>query len=61
MFIYLAVLGLPCGMWDLWLWYVNSELQYVASSSLTRDQTRGPCFGSTESQFSHWTTREVPP
>ena len=31
-----AVLGLSCGIWDL-------------SSSLTRDQTWAPCFGSTES------------
>ena len=35
----------PHGMWFL--------------SSMTRDQTCGPCSGSTES-LNHWTTREVP-
>ena len=30
-------LRLVFGMWDLWLWRVNSYLRYVGSSSLTRD------------------------
>ena len=42
LFIYLAALGLSCGMWDLQLWHVES-------SSLTRDQTRAPCVGTAES------------
>ena len=37
--IYLAPLGLSCSMQDLWLWHVGS-------SSLTRNQTWGPCIGS---------------
>ena len=31
------------------LWHAHSWLEHVASSSLTRDQTQGPCIGSTES------------
>ena len=54
-FIYLAVLGLICSTWDLqlWhlqLWHVNSQLQHVGSSSLTRDGTWAPGIGSSESQ-----------
>ena len=41
-FICLAVLGSNCGIQGL-------SLQRVGSSSLTRDQTQGPCIGSTES------------
>ena len=41
-----------CGMRDL------SCGTHVRSSCLTRDGTRAPCIGSTESY--HWTTREVP-
>ena len=41
-FTYLAVLGLGCSMWDLYL-------QHVQSSSLTREKTRVPCIGSMES------------
>ena len=44
LFIYLAV---P----DLWL-------QYVGSSSLTRNRIWAPCIGSWN--LNHWTTREVP-
>ena len=44
MFIYLAALGLRCGMQDLQLWQVGS-------SSLTRDRTQAPCLGSRESQL----------
>ena len=35
--IYLAVLGLSCSTWDLSLCHVNSFLQCMGSSSLTRD------------------------
>ena len=37
-----------CGMRDLpsSLWNVNSWLQHVGSSSLTRDRTQSPCTGS---------------
>ena len=37
--IYLALLGLSCSTWDLYL-------QYVGSSSLTRDRTQVPCIRS---------------
>ena len=48
-FIYLALLGLSCSMGDLQLWYVNSQLQHVGSSSLIRDGTWAPGIGSSES------------
>ena len=41
-FVYLAALGLICGMWVL-------LLTDVGSSSPTRDQTQAPCIGSAES------------
>ena len=41
-FIYLALLGLSCGMWDLWLIHVGSR-------SLARDGTQAPCIQHTES------------
>ena len=47
-----------CGTWRFYLWHVNSQLCYVASSSLTRDQTQGWWGGAYS--LSHWTTREVP-
>ena len=43
--IYLAVLGLTCGMQDL---PSSLKFQHVGSSSLSRDPTQGPCLGSTE-------------
>ena len=49
-FIHLAVPGLSCGMRDLQLRHMNSELQHVGSSSLSRDRTWAPCFGNVESQ-----------
>ena len=42
-FIYLATLGLSCGVRAL-------QFLHVASSSLTRDQTQAPCTGSAQSQ-----------
>ena len=39
--IYLAMLSLNCGMWDL-------QLQHVGSSSLTRGRTRAPRIGNIE-------------
>ena len=39
-----------CGMWDLQLQHVGSQLWHVGSSSLTRDETWAPCIGSVESQ-----------
>ena len=44
-------LGLNCGTQDLrsLLWVENSQLQDAGSSSLTRDGTRAPCIGSSES------------
>ena len=51
LFIYLALLGLSCILWVLWL-------QPVASSSLVRDWTWGPLYW--EHSLSHWTTSEVP-
>ena len=65
--IYLAVLGLSCGTWDVWssLQQPGSlvsacELLAVAprSSSLTRDRTQAPELGATS--LRHWTTREIP-
>ena len=41
-FIYLALLGLNCGMWDLWLLHVGSR-------SLAKDGTQAPCIQHTES------------
>ena len=49
LFIDLAELDLSCSTQDLWLQHANSELQYVGSSLLTRDQTQVPCIGTTES------------
>ena len=47
LFIWLHwVLVVTCGIF--WLWLVNCWLQHVGSSSLTRDQTWAPCFGSAE-------------
>ena len=49
--IFIAVWGIfSCGIWELQLWHVNSQLQHVGSSSLARDQARGPCIGSAEPQ-----------
>ena len=42
-----------------WLWQVNSWLQHVGSSPLTRDWTRSLHWK--HKNLSHWTTREVPP
>ena len=41
-FVYLAAPRLSCGTRDL-----QSSLQHVGSSSLTKDQTQSPCSGST--------------
>ena len=41
-----------------YLQHVNSYLQHVGSSFLTRDWTQAPCIGS--AVINHWTTREVP-
>ena len=46
--MYLAVLDLCC-MWVLYLWYVNSQLQHMGSSSLTKDRTQALCIRSAES------------
>ena len=43
--IYLAGPGLSSRMWDI----IFFKLRHVGSSSLTRDQTWGPCVGSVES------------
>ena len=42
-FIYLSASGLSCGIQDLQLQCVNSQLQHVGSNSLTRDRTQVPC------------------
>ena len=42
LFTFLAMLGLSCGTRDV-------SLQLVRSGSLTRDQTRASCIGSTVS------------
>lgn len=46
-------------MWDLLssLWYMDSLVQQVASSSLTRDQTLAPALGV--QSLRHWTIREA--
>ena len=31
--------------------FAKSQLQHVGSSSLTRDHTQAPCFGSTEAKL----------
>ena len=50
-FVYLAVLGFSCSMWDIWL-------SHVASSSLTRDGTQAPALEA--QSLNCWITREVP-
>ena len=50
LFIYLAVPGPSCGMWDLQLRHANSQLWHTGSSFPTRDRTRAPCTGSAEPQ-----------
>ena len=45
-----GIFSLCCGMQDLQLQRVNSQLKHVGSSSLTRDQTWAPCFESMASQ-----------
>ena len=45
-FIYLAVLGLGCSLWTLYLWHVES-------SSLTRGGTQAPLHWNC-GVFSHW-------
>ena len=37
-----TIFSLRCDMWILQLWHMNSQLQHVGSSSLTRDQTQCP-------------------
>ena len=49
LFLYLAAWTLSCGSQDLQLWHADSPLKLVGSSSLVRDQTRGPLLGSSES------------
>ena len=46
--IYLTALGLSCGMRAL-AGLEDSQWQHVGSSSLIRDWTQAPCFGSVES------------
>ena len=38
---------------------MQTQLQHVGSSSLTRDQTQAPALGV--QSLSRWTTREAPP
>ena len=40
------IFDLRCSMWDLYLWQANSSLQYLESSSWTKDQTRAPTLGA---------------
>ena len=42
-------LDLPCFMQDLYLGHGKSCLPHAGSSSLTRDPTQAPCYGSMES------------
>ena len=63
--IYLAVPALSCGMQDLLLQHVNSQLAcrwqiswHAAYSSSSRDQTQAPTLGV--QSLSPWTTRTVP-
>ena len=67
LFIYLAALGLSCGMRDLSLWHVDSssfcQRAYLLHSkwdlsSPARDGTHAPCFA--RQILNHWATREVP-
>ena len=48
--LHCSMLDLHCSMWDLHCDMWDLQLQHVGSSSLTRDSTRAPCIGSTESQ-----------
>ena len=51
--VFIAALGnfhLCYGMQDLQLQHMNSQLQQVGSSSLTRDQSGAPCIGDVEFQ-----------
>ena len=45
--VYLTAPGLSCGTRGLQLQHENSWLGHMRSSSLTRDQIRAPCMGST--------------
>ena len=58
-----GIFDLHCSRWDLsavacklisCMWYANSRLGHVGSSSLTRDQTQAPSLGARN--LSHWTT-----
>ena len=58
-FIYLAALGLSCGMQDLLLWHLGSvvELSHMWDlSSLIKDETHIPCIG--RQILNHWITRQ---
>ena len=61
-FHFFSILILIClfysASWYLELQHANSLLWRVGSSSLTQGQAQVPCIGSTE--FSPWTTSEVP-
>ena len=47
--IYLTVPVIACGIVDLSRGIMDHELRHAGSSSLTRDQTHAPCFGSSVS------------
>lgn len=51
LFFYLAMPGLGCGTWDLYL-------RHAGSSSLTRGLAQGPLRWARS--LGHWTTSEVP-
>ena len=67
LFIYLAALGLSCGMRDLSLWHADSssfcQRAYLLHSkcdlsSPTKDGTHAPCFA--RQILNHWATGVVP-
>lgn len=48
-----GILHLRCSTWDLQLLHANSELWYVGSGSLTRDQTWVPALGAEPQPLDH--------
>ena len=53
LFLFIQCAGSGCGMLNLQLWHMNSQLQQVGSSAHTRYQTQAPCIGGMESQSLH--------
>ena len=57
LFVYLAALGLSCGIQDFFSCGLQTLNCNTGDRSLTRGWIQAPCIGNTKS--SHWTPREV--